>query len=217
MLAVFASATLFVFLSGFAVAQEDDNGTTAATGNIGGINRVSSQSSGSSQENQDLQVGVIGRFTMADVVEFEPFTEQKQTSRRRERLERRDMEGIANLNTGRGFLVAHIPPKNLIVIGAHLKALRGNTGNPDRTNAQQRELVTAAILDVVNELMEKFPQDPIFVLGDFNVDATDTRTNRTDLTLDGNSGSAAEYDETNVLLKDRRLVDDFQTKEALGR
>jgi predicted extracellular nuclease len=117
----------------------------------------------------NLEVGLISRFPITEVVEFDRSPETNQVSPQQRRLERVNLPGIADVGVGRGFLVAHIPSQNVVVIVTHLKSSRGQTGSGDRANAQKRELVAAAIADHVNDLIEEFPLATLFVLGDFNV------------------------------------------------
>jgi endonuclease/exonuclease/phosphatase family metal-dependent hydrolase len=167
----------------------------------------------SSFENgsENLEVGIISRFPLAEVVEFDPTPENGQLVPEQRILERVNLPGIANVVTERGFLVARVPSQNLFVIATHLKSSRGATGNPDRSNAQKRELVAAAIATHVNHLLEDFPQATIFVLGDFNVGVSDANKNGSNLTTDGVSGGQDKYDETHALLKDG-LIDDLRMK-----
>ena len=157
----------------------------------------------------NLEVGLISRFPITEVVEFDRSPETNQVSPQQRRLERVNLPGIADVGVGRGFLVAHIPSQNVVVIVTHLKSSRGQTGSGDRANAQKRELVAAAIADHVNELIEAFPLATIFVMGDFNVGVTDANKNGTDLSSDATSGDGDKYDETHALLKDG-LVDELR-------
>lgn len=164
--------------------------------------------------NGNPEVGILSRFPITDVVEFDRSLESNQVTPTEKRLERVHLAGIADVDVGRGFLVVHIPSKNLFIIGTHLKSSRGDTGQPDRRNAQKREFVAAAIAEHVNDLREDSPQATIFVLGDFNVGVTDTNKNGTDLTVDTFSGSGDKYDETHALLKNG-LVDDLRMRSLV--
>jgi exonuclease III len=157
----------------------------------------------------NLEVGLISRFPITDVVEFDRSPENNQVSPQQRRLERVNLPGIADVGVGRGFLVAHIPSQNVVVIVTHLKSSQGRTGSDDLANAQKRELVAAAIADHVNELIEAFPLATLFVLGDFNVGVTDVNKNGTDLRSDATSGDGDKYDDTHALLKDG-LVDELR-------
>jgi endonuclease/exonuclease/phosphatase family metal-dependent hydrolase len=163
----------------------------------------------------DLEVGILSRFPLTDVVEFDRSPEPTQTVPPQRLLERVPLPGIADVGTGRGFLVARVPAHNLVVIGTHLKSSRGASGPPDQANAQKRELVAAAIAAHVNELREDLPQATIVVLGDFNVGVSDATKNGTNLTMDRFTGSDDKYDETHALLTDG-LVDGL-TMTALAQ
>jgi endonuclease/exonuclease/phosphatase family metal-dependent hydrolase len=167
------------------------------------------------QGSGDLEVGILSRFPLTEVVEFDRPPEPTQTTPPQQLLERVTLPGIADVGTGRGFLVARVPAHNLVVIGTHLKLSRGASGPPDHANAQKRELVAAAIAAHVNELREDLPHATIVVLGDFNVGVSDATKNGTNLIMDRFTGSDDKYDETHALLTDG-LVDGL-TMTALAQ
>jgi endonuclease/exonuclease/phosphatase family metal-dependent hydrolase len=159
----------------------------------------------------NLEVGIISRFPISDIVEFDPFPESNQSTPAQKKLTKVSLPGIASVGVGRGFLVARIPALNFFVIAAHLKSSRGKTGQPDHTNAQKRELVAAAIADHANSLIEDFPQATVIVCGDFNVGVSDSKKNGSLLTTDTFTGNGDKYDETHALLEDG-LVDGLKMK-----
>jgi len=159
----------------------------------------------------NLEVAIISRFPLTDVVEFDPFPEPGQTVPEQRKLEHLNLAGVPDVNTDRGFLVARIPSLNMFVIAAHLKSSRGASGNSDKSNAEKRELVAAAIADHVNKLMEDFPLATVAVMGDFNVGVSDAKKNGTDLLEDDTMGSGDKYDETHALLMGG-LVDGLRMK-----
>lgn len=146
--------------------------------------------------NNDLEVGIISRFPLENIVEFDRSPDNQTNLIREIRLERVNQRGIADVGVGRGFLVAEVPALKLYVIVTHLKSSRGASGPRDFNNAQKRELVAAAIAKHVQELRQQNPDYTVLVGGDVNVGVSDQTKNGTSLIDDQRDG----YDETHALL-----------------
>ena len=146
--------------------------------------------------NNGLEVGIISRYPLTNIVEYDRSLDSSGGIEER-RLERVDLRGIADTGVGRGFLVAEVPERKLFVIATHLKSSRGRSGDRDRSNAQKRELVAAAISEEVLRLREVNPDYSVIVGGDINVGVTDRNKNGTNLEDDRNDG----YDDTHAILE----------------
>lgn len=146
--------------------------------------------------NNGLEVGIISRYPLTNIVEYDRSLDGSGGIVER-RLERVNVRGIADVGVGRGFLVAEVPELKLFVIATHLKSSRGRSGERDRSNAQKRELVAAAISEEVLRLRETNPDYSVIVGGDINVGVTDSNKNGIDLSDDRNDG----YDDTHAILE----------------
>lgn len=168
----------------------------ALTGEMGLNNFHTAISTFQRGSNQgDLEVGIISRFPLTNIVEFDRSVDGAGSITER-RLERVDQRGIADVGVGRGFLVAEIDSFDLFVIVSHFKSSRGRSGEDDFSNAEKRELVAAAVAAHTNELLEDNPGHTVLFGGDVNVGVTDSGKNGTDLTNDRNDG----YDDTHAIL-----------------
>ena len=145
----------------------------------------------------DLEVGIISRFPLTDIVEFDRSLDNSG-SVEEERLERVDLPGIANVGVGRGFLVAKVPDLKLFVIVTHLKSSRGQSGASDRENTQKRELVAAAAAQHIVQLREDNPDYSVLFGGDLNVGVSDEDKNGNNLEDDRTDG----YDDTHAILSE---------------
>ncbi|MFG6105325.1 lamin tail domain-containing protein [Leptothoe sp. EHU-05/26/07-4] len=143
----------------------------------------------------DLEVGIISRFPLTNIVEFDRSLDRAGNITER-RLERVNQSGIADVGVGRGFLVAEIDELDLFVIVSHFKSSRSRSGPADFSNAEKRELVAAAVVSHTNELLTANPGHTVIFGGDVNVGVTDSDKNGTDLTDDRNDG----YDDTHAIL-----------------
>ena len=76
----------------------------------------------------DLEVGTVSRYPLSDVVEFDPFPDAGQVEPQEIKLERVDLEGIHDVNTSRGFLMAKVPALNSFIIATQ-SLLLVNPGN----------------------------------------------------------------------------------------
>ncbi|MCA9070653.1 MAG: endonuclease/exonuclease/phosphatase family protein [Planctomycetaceae bacterium] len=164
--------------------------------------------------NGNLEVGIISRFPLTEIVEFDRSPDNFGTAIAEERLDRPDLDGIANVGVGRGFLVAKVAALDLYLIVTHLKSSRGESGRiPDGDNARKRELVAAAIATHVQKLREDHPTCSVIVGGDFNVGVSDANKIGTDLTNDTMDG----YDDTHALLEVGRGTDRRPQNEVVGK
>ena len=176
--------------------QSDLDALKAAMGREAFFTSISTFVPGSSNPG-DLEVGIISRFPLNNIVEFDRSPDNAGDNTER-RLERVDQPGIADVGVGRGFLVAEVSELNLFVIVSHFKSSRGQSGPSDFGNAQKRELVAAAVATHALELLEENPGHTVLFGGDVNVGIADSGKNGTDLTDDRNDG----YDDTHALLGD---------------
>lgn len=154
---------------------------------------ISSFGSGSN----NLEVGIISRFPLTDIVEFDRSLDRSGNITE-VRLERVDLKGIADVGVGRGFLVAKVPELKLFTIVTHLKSSRGASGDRDRDNAQKRELVAAAVAKHVVQLRKDNPEYSVLFGGDLNVGLSDASKNGTDISDDQSDG----YDDTHALVSE---------------
>jgi len=161
--------------------------------------------------NGNLEVGIISRFPLTDIVEFDRSPDNQNSIIAEEKLERVNKPGIAPVGVCRGFLVAKVPVLNAFVIAVHMKSSRGRTGNSDRSNAQKRELVAAACAVHMVDLLEDNPNHSIIFGGDVNVGISDTNKNGTDLTDDRGDG----YDDTHAILLNNLVTDDLELKSLV--
>ena len=150
-----------------------------------------------------FEVAIISRFPIAQVIEYDPSPSGPDDEDVEEApLEPSKKLGLAKVTTDRGFLWAHVPDKKITLAVVHLKSSRGAVGKSDKTNAQKREFVIAAVAASVNEDRGLFPGYAYLVAGDFNVGHSDPKKNGTDLDEDcfSNCGSKDLYDDTHALL-----------------
>ena len=146
----------------------------------------------------NLEVGIISRFPLTNIVEFDQSIDGAVNGVTETTLKVSQIPGVANRNVGRGFLVAQIPDLNTFVIVSHFKSSRGRSGPGDFNNAEKRELVAVAVAEEVNALLLNNPNSSIIFGGDVNVGATDATKNGTSLTNDRTDG----YDDTHAILSD---------------
>lgn len=160
--------------------------------------------------SNDLEVGIISKFPLTDIVEFDRSLD-RSGSADEVRLERVDLKGIANIGVGRGFLVAKVPDIKLFAIVTHLKSSRGASGNDDRENAQKRELVAAAVAKEVVQLREDNPDYSVLFGGDLNIGVSDDDKNGSNLADDQTDG----YDDTHAILS-KGIIDGLRMR-SLGK
>ena len=185
------------------MTQNDLNSLKSAMERNDFFTAISSFGSG----NNDLEVGIISRFPMTDIVEFDRSLDNSGNAITEIRLERVELPGIADVGVGRGFLVAKVPELKLFVIATHLKSSRGASGNSDRTNAQKRELVAAAAAKEIVKLRQENPDFSILLGGDINVGVSDLNKNGSNLADDDNDG----YDDTHAIFTEG-LIDGLRMR-----
>ena len=172
--------------------QEDLDNLMSAMGREDFHTAISSFENGSG----NLEVGIISRFPLTEIVEFDHSPDNSGAMIAERQLERVNQSGIEDVDVSRGFLVAEVPELELFVIVSHFKSSRGRSGRQDFSNAQKRELVAAAVATHVLELLEDNPGHTVLFGGDVNVGVSDSAKNGTDLTDDRNDG----YDDTHAIL-----------------
>ncbi|QDV50835.1 Endonuclease/Exonuclease/phosphatase family protein [Gimesia fumaroli] len=178
--------------------QDDLNSLKAAMDREDFHTAISSFTNG----NGNLEVGIISRFPLTEIVEYDRSIDNSGNITEK-KLERVNLPGIANVGVGRGFLVAKVQSLNLYVIVSHLKSSKGRSGQHDRSNAQKRELVAAAIATHTLELREDHPECSVLFGGDVNVGVADKKKNGVNLIVDNNDGTNTGvdgYDETHAIL-----------------
>ncbi len=152
----------------------------------------------------DLEVALVSRWPLADVLEYDEAPDTNAGGGLAElALLPPAHLNLAKVSSGRGFLRARIPETGLIVYVTHLKSSRGESGAADVTNAQKRELVAASMAAGVLADLRYFPADTVVLAGDLNVGCADQTKNGRDLTDDCISGDCEgkdRYDETHALL-----------------
>lgn len=158
-----------------------------------------------SQEFASFEVGIISRFPLDQVIEFDPSPDNEDEADPDEsplpapllRL------GIPPQETERGYLWARIDQLKMTVAVVHLKSSRGKIGLPDETNAKEREFVIAAVAAGMIEDKALLPDYTYLVAGDFNVGNQDQGKLGRDLMEDclkRDCDGADRYDETHAIL-----------------
>lgn len=157
------------------------------------------------QLHGSFEVGIISKYPLTKVVEFDVTPDNSPYGRRNEPNERLLSAdsmlklGLDAASPGRGFLWARIDDLKLTICATHLKSSRSGD---DKENAMKREFVAAAMALSVNEDKEAFPDYSYLVIGDLNVGATDDKKNGVDLDedIDDENVTGDRYDETHALL-----------------
>jgi len=163
-----------------------------------------------------LEVGIISRFPLSSLLEYDPIPDNIMKVDPPERKLEPSWElGIPAVQTYRGFLWAKIEEIKLTLVVTHLKSSRGYVGYEDENNARQREFVMACIAKSVLEDSFYFTDYNFIVCGDFNVGHSDSLKNGVDLIVDGYRPEDGKdlYDETHALLEDG-LVNDLRMRNA---
>lgn len=161
-----------------------------------GRNNFSTAISSFSNGDNNLEVGIISRFPLSEVIEFDPSPGNPVDGVTERSLERLDLPGIADVGVDRGFLVAKVPDLKTFFIVSHFKSSRGRSGPSDFENAQKREFVAAALANYVLELQRDNPDYSVVFGGDVNVGVSDEIKNGQILIDDINDG----YDDTHAIL-----------------
>jgi endonuclease/exonuclease/phosphatase family metal-dependent hydrolase len=148
-----------------------------------------------------LEVGIISRFPLTNVLEFDQTTDN--TGQPGEPAEQQlvvpIVPGIASVNTARGFLTADVPALGLTIAATHLKSSRGaSPGLADHSNAQKREAVAAAMARFVATKRTSDTNSTVLVAGDLNIGETDKKKIGFNLN-DDFTGSGNTYDETHAI------------------
>ncbi len=149
-----------------------------------------------------FEVAIISKFPFTQVIEYDPSPDNSGDDPEELSLDPVAKIGIRDVRTSRGFLWANIADINLTIFVVHLKSSLGRTGLRDASNAEKRELVTAAVAVGVLEDLQFFPGYAHLVAGDFNVGCDDDKKNGSDLKVDcfAIDCDADRYDETHALL-----------------
>jgi len=151
------------------------------------------------QMHSSFEVGIISRYRIDRIVEFDQTPDNKFYGRDGEpdeiplQIDRFLKLGVQEAGVGRGFLWARFDELELTLCVTHLKSSRSGD---DRRNAMKREYVAAAMAGSVLDDTEAFPDYSYLVIGDLNVGATDTSKIGTNLVEDETDG----YDDTHAIL-----------------
>ncbi|WP_165700740.1 endonuclease/exonuclease/phosphatase family protein [Alienimonas californiensis] len=142
-----------------------------------------------------LEVAILSRYPLTNAVEFDRGTDGDSrsgclTERKQKRV---NLDGIADVGVGRGFLAADGPALGRIVAVTHLKSSSDRSGDVDCDNTLKRELVAAAMAWHVAAWLDENPGLTAVVGGNLNVDETNG------------------YDDTHALLA-RGLVDGLRLR-----
>jgi len=159
-----------------------------------------------SETRNAFEVAIISRFPFDQVIEYDPSPDNNEWEEDPEEMaiEAQKKIGISEVGTSRGFLWANISDLKLTVFVVHLKSSLGRKGMADKSNAEKRELVAAAVATGVLEDLTLFSGYAHLVAGDFNVGHSDTEKNGKNLKIDcyDDCGSTDLYDETHALLSE---------------
>lgn len=163
---------------------------------------------GDPAETPRMEVGIISRYPLARVIEYDPSPDNRAV--------RGDVPELAlqpDLKLGipppsdpaqvRGFLWARLDEPRLTIAVVHLKSSRGFDGAEDLGNARLREFVAAAVSASVREDRSHYPDHTCVVAGDFNVGHADAGKNGRDLHEDRPAPLTDRhdgYDETHALM-----------------
>lgn len=153
-----------------------------------------------------LEVGIISKFPLTNVVEFDVTPDQTGAADepQEQPLEKVNLPGIADVQPGRGFLTAHIPSLGLTVVCTHLKS---SGGGQEDDNAKKREFVAAAMAKFVAGKLAADIAATLLVAGDMNVGETDTKKNGFRLDEDHDNPADGDlYDDTHAIFS-HGLVD----------
>ena len=156
-----------------------------------------------------LEVGIISRFPLTNVVEFDPSTDNtgQPGEPGEEPLVDIGVPGISNLQTSRGFLTADVADLGITLVCTHLKSSQRSSGQSDHDNAKKRELVAASIARFVAGRLSGNGAATVLVAGDMNVGETDRTKNGFRLTEDNFTALAGDlYDDTHAIFSNG-LVD----------
>lgn len=148
-----------------------------------------------------LEVGIISKFPLTNVVEFDtsPDNTGDPGEPDEEHLERVNVPGIANVNPSRGFLTAHVPSLGVTLVCTHLKSSGGPVAQ-EQDNAKKREFVAAAMVKLVVDTLESSPTVTVLVAGDMNVGETDGTKNGFRLAQDHFDPAVGDlYDDTHAI------------------
>ncbi len=149
-----------------------------------------------------LEVGVISRFPLSNVVEFDPSPDNMGTTGEpaEERLVNVGLRGVSNVTPPRGFFTVDVPAIGVTLVATHLKSSRGSAGAGDYENAKKREFVAAAIAKFVANKLRDNSAATVLVAGDMNVGETDLQKNGFLLTQDRfNIDDGDLYDDTHAI------------------
>jgi len=152
-----------------------------------------------------LEVAVLSRFDIKDVIEYDPVFEEDNDGykHRQMRLERRPELGGIRIRFARGFLWVVIPELHITLSAVHLKSSYGkDPGMQDNANALKRELCAAAVASKVAEDLNQYSDYAHIVAGDFNVSHLDKHKSGKRLDIDSYdlADTLDGYDETHALL-----------------
>lgn len=163
-------------------------------------------SPGDAPDFSAFEVGVISRFPITQVIEYDPSLDNEGKPGAPQELPIAPLLKIGQLAPTeaqriRGFLWVRIDALKLTAVAVHLKSSRGADGEDDRSNAALREFVTAAVVDSVAQDLRLFPDYTCLVAGDFNVGHSDPKNgsdpNREDVVTTSTSDG---YDETHAMI-----------------
>ncbi|MDM4019340.1 lamin tail domain-containing protein [Roseiconus lacunae] len=156
-------------------------------------------------EHSSLEVGLISRFPLSNVIEYDPSPDN--TNQPGEPTERQlhRVGTIGGTNTAaRGFLTARIAEHGLTILATHLKSSRSSG---DDENARKREFVAAAMARFVATTKRDHPNETVLVAGDMNVGERDLSkigyhlAEDNETPADGNDG----YDDTHAIFSHGRV------------
>ena len=159
------------------------------------------------EEHSSFEVGIISKYPLSKVVEYDvtpdnqPYGRENEPNERPLNADSLLKLGLDKARPSRGFLWARIDDLKITICATHLKSSRSGV---ELENAMKREYVTAAMALSVNEDKRILPGYSQLVIGDLNVGATDDDKNGVDLDVDveDEDEEGDRFDETHALLSE---------------
>ena len=173
---------------------------------LAGLNHAISDFAKDSEPNPyfKLELGVLTPHAIGTVREADP-REDNDTPAMRAKDEPVDVPAwLPATQRGnrahRGWFWVELPAQKLVVIAVHLKSSRGDSGFEDKSNAERRENIAAALGVAIREDRKDRGDWSYVVAGDFNVAPGDAAKVGYDLEADCTAERCFGYDQTHALL-----------------
>ena len=185
---------------------EDQLNTMKVKSDLASLNHAISDFAKDSEPNPyyKLELGVLTPHAIGTVREADP-REDNDTLAMRAKDEPVDVPSWlpamqrSNLDH-RGWFWVEIPALKLVVIAVHFKSSRGDSGFDDKSNAERRENIAAALGVAIREDHKDRDGWSYIVAGDFNVAPGDAAKVGYDLEAECTAARCFGYDQTHALL-----------------